>query len=50
MDKRLKFRHNAMEVTSVLAFEHVKGGIHENIRDVYFVRLMGDDGNLLRDV
>lgn len=50
MDKRLKFRHNAMEVTSVPAFEHVKGGIHENIRDVYFVRLLGDDGNLLRDV
>ena len=50
MEQVLKFRHNAMDVSSVTAFEHIKGGFRQNTKDVYFVRLLGDNGTLLRDV
>lgn len=50
MEEILKFRHNAMDVSSVMAFEHMKGGLRQNIRDVYFVRLLGNDGSLLGDI
>ncbi len=50
MEEILKFRHNAIEIPSVRVFEQIKGGLHQNTRDVYFVRLLGDNGSLQQDV
>ncbi len=37
----ITFRHNAMTVSSLNAFENIKGGFSNNRRDVYFVRAVG---------
>lgn len=50
MEEQIKFRHNAVNVSSVTAFEQLRDGQRQEIRDVYFVRLLGDDGKLLQDV
>ncbi len=50
MEEILNVRHNVINISSVMAFAHIRGGLHQNTRDVYFVRLLGDDGKLLQDV
>lgn len=37
----LRFRHNVMDVNSVSAFEGIRGGVNQNCKDVYFVRMTG---------
>lgn len=50
MEKELEIRYNPMNIVSVMEFAQSKGGIRQNTKDVYFVRLLGDNGTLLRDV
>lgn len=50
MEKELEIRYNPMNIVSVMEFVQSKGGIKQNTKDVYFVRLLGDNGTLLRDV
>lgn len=39
----LTFRHNTMNVSSINSFAHIKGGVHADCKDVYFVRAVGAD-------
>ena len=50
MEKDLMIRHNPMNVVSIMEFAQIKGGMRQNTKDVYFVRFLGDNGTLLRDV
>ncbi len=46
----MRFRHNVMNVDSILAFEGIRGGINQNCKDVYFIRLTGVNDTLAADV
>lgn len=46
----LSVRHNIMDITSIDAFETIKGSFHGNGKDVYFIRLLGTYQGLARDV
>lgn len=42
MSGEVTYRHNIMEIASLDTFFSVRGGFHDNIRDVYFVRALGE--------
>ncbi len=42
MDVNVTYRHNAMDITSLDAFFSIRGGFHEQIREVCFVRALGE--------
>ncbi len=42
----LKYRHNVMNINSLNAFLSVKGGCSNDIRDVYFVRGVGETADI----
>ena len=46
----MRFRHNVMHVNSLSAFECIKGGVNQNCKDVYFVRLVGMNDTLVSDL
>lgn len=46
----LTYRHNVMEINSLEAFVGIKGGVSNGVRDVYFVRMLGENTSLLSDV
>lgn len=50
MEQLLRFRHNVMNISTINAFENVKGGINHNCKDVYFVRAIGTDAHYLKDI
>lgn len=50
MDHMIRYRHNIMHADSVSAFAGLKGGCHQNCRDVYFVRALGGNSDLFTDV
>lgn len=50
MEEILKFRHNVREISSIMDFEQIKGGFSQNIKEVYFIRLLGGSGTLLQEV
>lgn len=50
MENLIRFRHNAMNVTSISAFEGIRGGMNQNCKDVYFIRFLGVDDLLISDV
>ena len=39
---RVNYRHNILNITSIDDFLQVKGGCNSNIRDVYFIRAVGE--------
>lgn len=39
-----------MNISTINAFENVKGGINHNCKDVYFVRAIGTDAHYLKDI
>ncbi|MEE1056804.1 MAG: trypsin-like peptidase domain-containing protein [Acutalibacteraceae bacterium] len=43
-------RYNPFSVTSINAFSAVKGGFNGNCKDVYFLRALGSDENIISDV
>lgn len=50
MEKIIKYRHNIIEVNSLESFAGVRGGFHENCRDVYFVRMLGQSEDFGKEV
>lgn len=50
MENLMRFRHNAMNVNSISAFEGIRGGMNQNCKDVYFIRFLGIDDLLISDV
>lgn len=50
MKNLMRFRHNVMNVNSIAAFEGIRGGLNQNCKDVYFVRLVGVNDTLISDV
>lgn len=50
MDRILKFRHNAMGIHSIGSFANIKGGVNNGCKDVYFVRALGADSNMVKDI
>lgn len=50
MENLMRFRHNAMNVNSISAFEGIRGGVNRNCKDVYFVRFVGVNDSLVSDV
>ncbi len=47
MGAKIIFRHNIMAIESIETFLSVKGGFHNGLRDVYFVRGIGEPLNLV---
>ncbi len=43
VDKMVSYRHNTMQINSLDTFLGVKGGCSHDVRDVYFVRALGED-------
>lgn len=43
-------RYNPFSVTSISAFSSVKGGFNSNCKDVYFLRILGSDNNIISDI
>jgi len=50
MEEIIKYRHNHIEVNSLEGFARIRGGFHENSRDVYFVRMLGWSTELDRQI
>ncbi len=46
----IRFRHNVMHINSLAAFCGMKGGVNQNCKDVYFVRLLGVNDGLVSDI
>lgn len=45
MKKRVMYRHNVIQINSIDAFFNMRGGISGNMRDVCFVRLVGENSS-----
>lgn len=43
MEKLVSYRHNTIQINSLEMFLGVKGGYNHAVRDVYFVRALGED-------
>ena len=50
MHKAIEYRYNTMTVQSLDTFVNIRGGYHNNLRDVYFLRALGETKNMLEDV
>lgn len=50
MDRGLSYRHNVMRIYSIDTFLNVKGGFNNNLRDVYFVRGLGEPNDFIRKI
>lgn len=50
MEQLQTCRLNVMNITSVSSFAHIRGGVNRGCRDVYFVRAIGRNENLEREV
>jgi len=42
MNGKVSYRHNVMSINSIDTFLNVKGGMNHNLRDVYFIRGLGE--------
>ncbi len=50
MAEKIIYRHNVMDITSLDTFFRVRGGFNNNIRDVYFVRALGECHDFLEKI
>lgn len=50
MEQLQTCRLNVMNITSVSSFAHIRGGVNRGCKDVYFVRAIGRNENLEREV
>lgn len=48
--ENFKLRYNAMDVSSVEAFQKVEGGYANGCKDVYFIRVLGVNEKVLREL
>ena len=46
----IKMRHNVLNVTSINSFIQIKGGLHNDCKDVLFVRALGIDGDMIKRI
>lgn len=46
MGAKITYRHNVMTINSIETFLGVRGGLHNNLRDVYFIRGVGEPADL----
>lgn len=49
-DDVLTTRYNVMNISSLEEFTNIKGGVNNNSKDVYFVRMAGTNPTLLSDI
>ena len=42
----IRYRHNVMNINSIKTFLSIKGGFNNNVRDVYFIRAVGEISDL----
>ncbi len=42
MSELINYRHNTMSIESLDTFLNIKGGYHNGLRDVYFIRALGE--------
>ena len=42
MNEKVSYRHNVMNINSIDTFLNIKGGLNNNLRDVYFIRGLGE--------
>ena len=42
----LNYRYNILSIDSIEAFVNIKGGYNNGIRDVYFIRAVGEPQNI----
>lgn len=50
MCENIKYRHNIININSINTFVNIHGGCNKNCRDVYFIRTLGIDENLILDL
>jgi len=50
MDYDFKTRYNVMNISSISGFLNIRGGINNNCKDVYFVRIIGANDNFINDI
>ena len=50
MSTVFRVRHNVMRVTSISNFAQITGGVNNDCKDVYFVRLLGVNSNYMNDI
>lgn len=43
----MKIRYNVLNITSIMTFASVKGGLSQSCKDTYFVTCIGHNGNYL---
>lgn len=46
MEKHIRYRHNVLSINSINTFFNIHGGYTNDIRDVYFVRGIGEPENI----
>lgn len=46
MNEKITYRHNTMSINSLEEFVNIKGGCHNGLRDVYFIRAIGEIPNM----
>lgn len=47
---QISYRHNIMNVDSINTFLNIKGGFNNGVRDVYFVRALGETNDLIKNI
>lgn len=50
MERMISYRHNVMQVNSIETFLSVKGGFNNALRDVYFVRALGENAGYVDSI
>lgn len=50
MGAKITYRHNVLTINSIETFLSVKGGFHNHVRDVYFVRGVGEPADLAKRI
>ncbi len=46
----VNYRHNIMKINTIQNFVNIRGGLNNNTRDVYFVRAIGEDKDLIKNL
>lgn len=50
MNEKVSYRHNVMSINSIDTFLNVKGGFNNNLRDVYFIRGLGEPDKYIEKI
>lgn len=50
MNEKVSYRHNVMRINSIDTFLNIKGGLNHNLRDVYFIRGLGEPDGYIEKI